>query len=139
MGDPVRILDLANRLRALAVDAGLPDVPIEFIGLRPGEKQREELTVQGLELLCTTHPAIRVARQAAFDAGAIRRSVSRLRAKVRRQDAAGALAELCRAIPEYVASPAAIDMAAASSGSAGMASGRSLRRMARPIASADIH
>jgi FlaA1/EpsC-like NDP-sugar epimerase len=113
MGEPVSILDLANRLRSLAVTAGLPDVPIEFIGLRPGEKQREELTVQGLELLRTSHPAICVARQAPFDAPAIRRSVSRLRALLRREDAAGALAELCAAIPEYVASGAAIDVAAA--------------------------
>ena len=68
MGEPIRILDLANRLRSLAFAAGLPDVEVDFIGLRPGEKQREELTVQGLELLRTAHPAICVARQSPFDA-----------------------------------------------------------------------
>jgi FlaA1/EpsC-like NDP-sugar epimerase len=111
MGEPVCILDLANRLRALAAQAGLPDVPVEFIGLRPGEKQREELTVQGLELLRTSHPAICVARQARFDAGAIQRSVSTLRMCMRQNDAAGALRELRAAVPEYVASAAAIHAA----------------------------
>ena len=43
-----------------------------MIGLRPGEKQREELTVQGLELLSTAHPSICVARQAPFDAASMR-------------------------------------------------------------------
>jgi FlaA1/EpsC-like NDP-sugar epimerase len=107
MGAPVRILDLADRLRALAVESGLPDVAVEFIGLRPGEKQREELTVQGLELLRTSHPSICIARQAPFDAEGIRRSISRLRVLVRQEDAAGALAEMSAAIPEYVASDAA--------------------------------
>ena len=139
MGEPVRILDLANRLRSLAVDAGLPDVPVHFIGLRPGEKQREELTVQGLELLGTADPAICVARQAPFDASAIRRCVARLRTFVRRQDAARALAELCAAIPEYQASGAATDSAAAVSASADRSSRRSWRRVQRAMSSADIH
>jgi len=115
MGEPIGILDLANRLRALAAEAGLPSVGVDFIGLRQGEKQREELTVQGLELLRTSHPAICVARQAPFDAAAIRRSVSRLRTCLRRHDAAGALAELCAAVPEYVASAGAIGAAERSS------------------------
>jgi FlaA1/EpsC-like NDP-sugar epimerase len=108
MGEPVSILELANRLRALAVAAGLPSVDVEFIGLRPGEKQREELTVQGLELLRTSHPAICVARQAAFDAAAIQRTISKLRMCVRRHESREALAELSAAVPEYVASTAAI-------------------------------
>ena len=111
MGEPMRILDLANRLRALALAAGLPDVDVDFIGLRPGEKQREELTVQGLELLRTAHPAICVARQSPFDAAAIRRSVSRLRTLLQRQDAAGALVELHAAISEYEPSVAATEAA----------------------------
>jgi FlaA1/EpsC-like NDP-sugar epimerase len=128
MGEPIRVLDLANRLRALAFGAGLPDVDVDFIGLRPGEKQREELTVQGLELLRTAHPAICVARQAPFDAAAIRRNVSRLRSFLRCQDAAGALAELRAAIPEYDPSVAAIESAFDLRSSEGAASNRSARR-----------
>jgi O-antigen biosynthesis protein WbqV len=44
MGEPLRVVDLARdmvRLHGLEPDR---DVPISFVGLRPGEKLREELT-----------------------------------------------------------------------------------------------
>ena len=40
MGSPVRILDVAQQMIRLS---GLTDVPIQFVGLRPGEKLYEEL------------------------------------------------------------------------------------------------
>ena len=112
MGEPVLIAALADRLRAIAVQAGLPNVGIEVIGLRPGEKQREELTVQGLELLSTAHPSICVARQASFDADAVRAVIADLRTCLREHDAARALAAVRRAVPEYVPSAAAVAAAA---------------------------
>ena len=42
MGTPVRILQLARRLLAVAEERGYSPVPIEFSGLRPGEKLTEE-------------------------------------------------------------------------------------------------
>ena len=44
MGEPVRIGDLAERFVACATPAGRAPVGIDVIGLRPGEKMREELT-----------------------------------------------------------------------------------------------
>ena len=61
MGNPVRIADLAEdmiRLSGLKVGE---DVPIEFVGLRPGEKLYEELHLSGEELLPTSHSKIIVA------------------------------------------------------------------------------
>ncbi|MBX7483379.1 polysaccharide biosynthesis protein [Qipengyuania qiaonensis] len=43
MGNPVRIVDLARRMIALYGLEPEEDVPIEFVGLRPGEKLYEEL------------------------------------------------------------------------------------------------
>ena len=43
MGKPVRIVDLARRMIALYGLEPEEDVPIEFVGLRPGEKLYEEL------------------------------------------------------------------------------------------------
>jgi FlaA1/EpsC-like NDP-sugar epimerase len=63
MGEPLRIGALAERLIDLGTAAGAPRVPIETIGLRPGEKMNEELTTQGLEMHRTAHRRIWRARQ----------------------------------------------------------------------------
>ena len=40
MGEPVKIIDIAHRM----IEMSGKDIPIEFSGLRPGEKLHEELT-----------------------------------------------------------------------------------------------
>jgi FlaA1/EpsC-like NDP-sugar epimerase len=62
MGSPVRILDLAHDLIRLSGLIPGEDVPIEFTGLRPGEKLREELCGEG-GLEPTGHPSILVERE----------------------------------------------------------------------------
>ncbi|MGC3972581.1 MAG: polysaccharide biosynthesis protein [Pirellulales bacterium] len=79
MGNPVRIVDLAQdmiRLSGLRVGQ---DIEIEFTGLRPGEKLFEELNIVGEVHQPTRHPKIRVAlHNTARDAAMITAEVARL-------------------------------------------------------------
>ncbi len=58
MGDPVRILELAERMIRLSGYQVDVDIPIDIIGIRPGEKLDEELRRPEEEILTTYHPYI---------------------------------------------------------------------------------
>ncbi|HXH22434.1 MAG TPA: SDR family NAD(P)-dependent oxidoreductase [Dehalococcoidia bacterium] len=58
-GEEVRITDLAERLiRLQGMEPG-EDVPIEFVGLRPGDRLRENLIADYEQLQATRHPNVR--------------------------------------------------------------------------------
>jgi len=59
MGDPVKIVDLARQLISLAGKTE-DEVPIEFVGLRPGEKLNEELHCSTESCVRTAHSKIQV-------------------------------------------------------------------------------
>ena len=65
MGSPVKIVDLAERMIKLAGLIPGKDIPIEFTGIRPGEKLYEELSTSGEELLPTSHDSLSVFRSGA--------------------------------------------------------------------------
>jgi len=58
MGEPIRILSLAEDLIRLSGLEPHRDVEISFTGVRPGEKMTEELWEAGTPLLKTLHPDI---------------------------------------------------------------------------------
>jgi FlaA1/EpsC-like NDP-sugar epimerase len=58
MGKPVRIVDLANNMIRLSGKEPGRDISIEFIGVRPGEKLREDLWSEDEESVPTVHPKI---------------------------------------------------------------------------------
>lgn len=68
MGEPIRILDLADRmirlsgLRPFIRGQGHGDIEVTFTGLRPGEKLFEELLIEGNERT-TAHPRILTASE----------------------------------------------------------------------------
>jgi FlaA1/EpsC-like NDP-sugar epimerase len=58
MGQPVKIVDLAeNLIRLMGKELGV-DAEIVFTGLRPGEKLHEELVIEGEDVTRTSHPKV---------------------------------------------------------------------------------
>jgi FlaA1/EpsC-like NDP-sugar epimerase len=60
MGEPIRIVDLAEELISLSGMTPYDDIDIIFTGLRPGEKLFEELLIAGEGIRLTTHHKIKV-------------------------------------------------------------------------------
>jgi FlaA1/EpsC-like NDP-sugar epimerase len=62
MGEPVKIVDLANDLISLSGLVPGKDVEVVFTGLRPGEKLFEELSTEAENAEKTRHPKIFIGR-----------------------------------------------------------------------------
>jgi FlaA1/EpsC-like NDP-sugar epimerase len=80
MGDPVNILELARRLIRLSGRVPGRDIPIEFIGVRPGEKLVEDLVDPGEESVPSEHPTIIVSRPLRPERAALRQAMRELEA-----------------------------------------------------------
>ncbi len=106
MGEPVKILDLARQMIRLAGLRPDVDVKIAFIGLRPGEKIREEVFHGAEELLPTACPGIRLAAPRAADAAELAAALRTLEQTCTRGDVPGVLRAIRVLVPEYA--PAAV-------------------------------
>ncbi len=78
MGEPVKILDLAENLIRLSGLEPYEDIQIEEIGLRPGEKLYEELLMKSEHLLKTANESIFIEEQNEIKPDAIMDSLTRL-------------------------------------------------------------
>ncbi len=106
MGKPMRIEDLAKamiRLSGLDVkDAANPTghVAIEFVGLRPGEKLKEELLI-GDDSSPTEHPRIFMSREPSIPPEALEAALADLGEAVRRGNAVDVHEILRRTVEGY--------------------------------------
>jgi FlaA1/EpsC-like NDP-sugar epimerase len=68
MGEPVKIVDLAETMIRLSGKEPVTDVEVEFIGARPGEKLHEELWSQDETVTPSSHEAILLVTRPPIDA-----------------------------------------------------------------------
>ena len=101
MGKPMRIVDLARdliRLNGLEPDK---DIPIQFIGLRPGEKLYEELITEGEGIVATNHEKILVLHANKNHRDILNDQIDELLSIATTYDAAAIKEKLCEIVPEY--------------------------------------
>jgi len=100
-GEPVRILELAERMIQESGFEHESEMPIVMTGLRPGDKMSEEFVSECEEVDATGTAKLRLIKtpqpaQEEFDS-----LMEDLEEKVGRRDLAGVLELLCRLVPEY--------------------------------------
>jgi len=113
MGEPVKIIDLAQKMIRLAGLRPDKDIEIAITGPRPGEKLREEVFHEAEPLLPTNHPGLRLASPRTVNLELLSRSYDDLETLTARRGEAELLAMLHRLVPEYAAGEGNDDTAAA--------------------------
>jgi len=101
MGKPIKIRYLAEQMIRLAGREPGRDIPIRFIGIRPGEKLYEELFYDVEDLVKTSHPKIRAARRQPAELARCRQGLDALAAAVADSDDSALVAAMHRLVPEW--------------------------------------
>jgi len=117
MGEPVRIVDLAERMIELSGrtvrDEQNPegDIEISITGLRPGEKLYEELLI-GDNPAPTAHPRIMKAHESFLRWSELQVWLAELEICIQRNDTEGTLEILRRLVAGYEPAPGNVDWVA---------------------------
>jgi hypothetical protein len=102
MGEPVRILELAEKMIRFSGRIPGKDIPIVFTGLRPGEKLTEELVLALEASVPTSAEKIRISQTIEGAGPDLVQDLSRLLGCLNGGDRGGTLATLCELVPECV-------------------------------------
>jgi FlaA1/EpsC-like NDP-sugar epimerase len=101
MGEPVRIVDLARDMITLSGLRPDEDVEIRFVGIRPGEKLFEELSIEGEDVSRTAHPKIGIWKKRPEDWDTLVASVNELLAMADSASRDELRARLKQIVPEF--------------------------------------
>lgn len=101
MGEPVRIVDLAEELICLSGMTPYEDIDIMFTGLRPGEKLYEELLIAGEDIMQTLHPKIKVLKSLQFDLKTLEAKLDQLDRDASTNNIAELMESLKSIVPEF--------------------------------------
>jgi FlaA1/EpsC-like NDP-sugar epimerase len=100
MGEPVRILDLAEEMITLTGLRPYVDMDIVFTGLRPGEKLFEELELSGEQIAKTRHPKIYIGKLNAYPSNEVEEGLRVLAGLARESDGTAVRKFLNSLLPE---------------------------------------
>ena len=101
MGEPVRIVDLAEQMIRLAGKRPYEDVGIEFVGLRSGEKLYEELFHDAESLSPTDNASIQLATPRVADRAVLERAIDALWQAARDGNNSACRDQLGQLVPEF--------------------------------------
>lgn len=102
MGQPVKIVTLAENLIRMYGKVPYVDVEIKFTGLRPGEKIKEELLMNEEGLQKTDNKLIFIGKQIEIDDKNFACRLSALRNAAEENDEALAISELHKMVPTFI-------------------------------------
>jgi FlaA1/EpsC-like NDP-sugar epimerase len=100
MGEPVRIVDLAENMIRLSGRQPGTDIAIDFVGVRPGEKLHEELWSDRESVSETPHPKISLVTRPSIDAAWLDEELAELERLVEDGETLELVAKLGRMIRE---------------------------------------
>ena len=101
MGQPGRIRDLALQMIELSGLVPEKDIPLQYTGLRPGEKLDEELLIDPAQSQSTRHPRIYSSEEPLPATEVLQKEIQLLTKAVEQRDLSAALASMKRLVPEY--------------------------------------
>jgi FlaA1/EpsC-like NDP-sugar epimerase len=100
MGEPVKIVDLARNMIRLSGKTPETDIPISFVGVRPGEKLHEELWTDGETVGATSHPKILRAARPPIDVEWLEQELGELERMVGRGETLDVVSRLAAMLRE---------------------------------------
>ncbi len=101
MGEPVKIYDLAVKMIQLSGMVPGKDIPIEIVGLRPGEKLYEELLIDKNNSNPTQHPQIFYGKEPMIEWNKLQPNLDKLLNEAHSRNKNNLLKQLKQLVPEF--------------------------------------